>query len=63
METIDIKAVFETIFKNGYQLGKKDGLDGMHICPNVIFDQFVRAQSNEHEFKLIMMLLSNGQAK
>ena len=33
--------MMELVFKQAYQLGKEDMLDGVHICSNVLFQQFI----------------------
>lgn len=41
MDVSDLKNMMELVFKQAYQLGKEDMLDGVHICSNVLFQQFI----------------------
>ena len=41
VDASDLKNMMEIVFKQAYQLGKEDMLDGVHICSNVLFQQFI----------------------
>jgi hypothetical protein len=41
MERSYLKSIMETVFKQAYQLGKQDMLEGLHISSDVLFKQFI----------------------
>ena len=55
MEKFDIENIMETVFKQAYQLGAQNMLDGIHINSDVLFKQFIVNNTFEFESKLPLL--------
>ncbi|WP_199609993.1 hypothetical protein [Flocculibacter collagenilyticus] len=51
MSSIDVEALISVAFKKGYELGKRDGNEGLHICPSIVLKQFIKSEALITEVK------------
>jgi hypothetical protein len=58
MERSDLENVMKTVFKQAYQLGKQDMLEGIHINSDVLFKQFIENHIFECESQLRLLITS-----
>jgi hypothetical protein len=58
MEKCDLKNIMEDVFKQAYQLGKQDMLEGIHISSDVLFKHFI--ENNFFEFESHLPLLKSS---
>ncbi len=62
MDKCDLKSIMETVFKQAYQLGKQDMLEGIHICSDVLFKQFIESNvfSSESQLSFLKSSISDS---
>ena len=44
----EILEIIREIFEQAYQLGKSDGLEGVHFCPKEQYSQFLERELRFH---------------
>jgi len=54
---MNLKELFEIVFKEAYSMGKQDGLEGIHIRQDVIFERFLSDWCNQAETRQLLVSL------
>ena len=62
MESCDLKNIMEKVFKHAYQSGKQDMLEGIHICSDVLFEQFIESNVLSSESQLSFLKSSISES-
>lgn len=60
---MELKELFEAVYKEAYKLGKEDGLNGLHISSSTVFEQFWREQEHQINRNDVLVYLQNLKSK
>ena len=50
----ELKDILQEVFTKAYQIGKENTLEGLHICPELLFSTFLESENTCEKVKLLV---------